>query len=132
MLQFNCNSVEYVHRVRFFNSGTFAKVKDHTVSGRFLHLYLMKYLAPMLYAADKSQLKIFPLLNCIILFMYNKYGTSKKKTHNFRCKYSLFVLRNLYQISGRQLLLFVNDNFIVSKHLSCMRMQTSSAWACLL
>ena len=51
----------YTHEILRFTEGTFASSKDLSVTGRGFKSSLIKYLAPILYDADRSQLYLFPL-----------------------------------------------------------------------
>ena len=53
---FRLIKVDKVQVVLLAHSGTFASVSNLTVSGKDLRISLTKYLAPMLYDADRSQL----------------------------------------------------------------------------
>ena len=53
----------YTHEILRFTEGTFASSKDLSVAGRGFKSSLIKYLAPILYDADRSQLYLFPVWN---------------------------------------------------------------------
>ena len=53
----------YTHEILRFTGGTFASSKDLSVTGRDFKSSLIKYLAPILYDADRSQLYLFPVWN---------------------------------------------------------------------
>ena len=52
----------YTHEVLRFTAGTFASSKDLSVTGRGFKSSRIKYLAPILYDAERSQLYRFPCL----------------------------------------------------------------------
>ena len=53
----------WTHEILRFTAGTSASSKDLTVTGKGFNFSLIKYLAPILYAADRSQLYCFPFAN---------------------------------------------------------------------
>ena len=55
-----------MQRVLALSKGTFASTKDLSFLGKAFNLYLIIYLAPTLYDADKSTLYILPVVNLAI------------------------------------------------------------------
>ena len=65
----------YTHEILRFTEGTFASSKDLSVAGRGFKSSLIKYLAPILYDADRSQLYLFPVWNTQRLWFFGSRDT---------------------------------------------------------